>query len=169
MSWLRLDSQMVICRPYFALGGGFVIVVAVAIALAVALRPAPLTGDVAADAACAAMASAAIKDGQLSPAMFATLTDAERDETIRTAKEHAKQSTIHDIRAAGQALGATNLTSEPFGRQPVGESVSDPGRLVRDQFGSRSRVRTARWSLPGMSCTVKVSALMPSVASTWSI
>jgi hypothetical protein len=118
MSWLRLDSQMVIRRSYFALGGGFVIVVA--IALAVALRPAPLTGDVAADAACAALASAAIKDGQLSPATR-------------------------------------------------GESVSDPGRLVRDQFGSRSRVRTARWSLPGMSCTVKVSALMPSVASTWSI
>lgn len=108
---------MVIRRPYFVLSGGLVIVVAVAIALAVALRPAPLTGDVAADAACAALASAAIKDGQLSPATFATLTDAERDETIRTAKEHAKQSTIHDIRAAGQALGATNLTSEPFGRQ----------------------------------------------------
>jgi hypothetical protein len=106
---------MVIRRPYLVLGGGLVIVVAVA--LAVALRPAPLTGDVAADAACAALASAAIKDGQLSPATFATLTDAERDETIRTAKEHAKQSAIHDIRAAGQALGAISLTSEPFGRQ----------------------------------------------------
>jgi hypothetical protein len=108
---------MVIRRPYLVLSGGLVIVVALAIALAVALRPAPLTGDVAADAACAALASAAIKDGQLSPATFATLADAERDETIRTAKEHAKQSTIHDIRAAGQALGATNLTSDPFGRQ----------------------------------------------------
>ena len=112
-----MDSQVVVRRPYLALGDGLVIVVAVAIALVVVLRPAPLTGDVAADAACAALASAAIKDGQLSRVNFLTLSDAERDEIVRTTKEHAKQSTIHDIRAAGQALAATNLIDEPVGKQ----------------------------------------------------
>ena len=38
-----------------------------------------------------------------------------------------------------------------------------------DQVGSRRRVTTARWSLPGMSCTDSVSAVIPPVISTWSI
>ena len=42
-------------------------------------------------------------------------------------------------------------------------------RRPGDQVGSRRRVTTARWSLPGTSCTLSVSAVMPPVTSTWSI
>jgi hypothetical protein len=52
--------------------------------LAVALRPAPLTGDVAADAASAALASAAIKDGQLLINSLAGWTPAGRGPTGRS-------------------------------------------------------------------------------------
>lgn len=95
-------------RSYALVLGGLVLVAAVALTLAITLRPTPLTGDAAADAACSAMASVAIgDDGQVSGAKFATMSDDERRAIVREVMEHAEQSTIEEIRTAGVTLGAT--------------------------------------------------------------
>ncbi|MHA6625630.1 hypothetical protein ACU61A_09390 [Pseudonocardia sichuanensis] len=119
-------------RTYALVLGGLVLVAAVALTLAITLRPAPLTGDVAADAACNALASAAIgDDGQVSGAKLVTLSDDERRAIVREVLEHAEQSTIDEIRNAGLALGAANSVG---GMPILGENIGF--MMGFGQFGS---------------------------------
>jgi hypothetical protein len=140
--------------PYFRMyligGGALVLVAVVAVTLALVLRPAPLTGDAEADAACNALASAAIDDsGQTSGAKLATLTEDERNAIIREVMEHDERSTIEEIRRAGIALGATNAV----GPIPLlgGNRLHDGVRPVR------RRLRPARLDAAGRGADPRVA------------
>lgn len=131
-------------------GGALVFVAVVAVTLALVLRPASLTGDAEADAACNALASAAIDDsGQTSGAKLATLTEDERNAIIREVMEHAERSTIEEIRRAGIALGATNAV----GPIPLlgGNRLHDGVRPVR------RRLRPARLEAAGRGADPRVA------------
>jgi hypothetical protein len=93
-------------RAHLRTGAALVLVAAVVITLVLVLRPAPLTGDREADAACRALAQATLQDGEMSGAKLALVPDDERREIVREVVQHAERSTIEAIRHAGTAFGA---------------------------------------------------------------
>jgi hypothetical protein len=109
----RTEIHFVYRGPYFRMyligGVAFALIAVVAVTLAFTVKPEPLTGDVEADAACSALMSAAIEDGQTSGAKLATLSDDERSAIVREVMEHSERSTIEEIRTAGAQLGAANV------------------------------------------------------------
>jgi hypothetical protein len=93
-------------RAHLRTGAALALLAAVIISLVLVLRPAPLTGDREADAACRALAQATLQDGEMSGAKLALLPDDERREIVREVVQHTERSTIEAIRHAGTAFGA---------------------------------------------------------------
>jgi hypothetical protein len=100
-------------------------------ALVACSTPAPLTGDQYADAACTALVSSALENGQYSQGKLTTLTDDERAAIIREVSAQAARSEFPDIRGGADHLAAAELAGGNLGfvmgLVPLGEACKAHG------------------------------------------